>query len=190
MSTGSLACTCAAPRARVGTTTRSRSTRAASLSCRAPLLHAREVWRLKCPKGEHHLVFPNDVGNPMDAANLIHRGFGPAVRAGLRKVRFHNLRHTAASLLPANVSTWLPSRVSSATARPWSRSRSTRTRFFGSAKASRTSFQDFLVANRVADWSANDQRYSDDERTLLNELVGRAGVEPATNGLKVQCSTN
>jgi len=25
---------------------------------------------------------------------------------------------------------------------------------------------------------------------LLNKLVGRAGFEPATNGLKVRCSTN
>jgi hypothetical protein len=42
----------------------------------------------------------------------------------------------------------------------------------------------------VADWSEIDQRYSDSERKLLSGLVGRAGIEPATNGLKVQCSTN
>jgi integrase len=66
------------------------------------LLHALKVWLLKCPKGEHDLVFPNREGNPMDAANLLHRGFEPAVRrAGLRKIRFHDLRHTAASLLLA-----------------------------------------------------------------------------------------
>jgi integrase len=69
----------------------------------SPLIHSLKVWRLKCPKGEHDLVFPNNEDNPMDAANLIHRGFEPAVRrAGLRKIRFHDLRHAAASLLLAN----------------------------------------------------------------------------------------
>ena len=46
----------------------------------ASLLHALKIWRLKCPKGEHDLMFPNREGNPTDAANLIHRGFEPAVR--------------------------------------------------------------------------------------------------------------
>ncbi len=67
------------------------------------LVHALKVWRLKCPKGEHDLVFPNHEGKPQDAPNVIHYGFEPALRrTGLRKIRFHDPRHTSASLLLAN----------------------------------------------------------------------------------------
>ena len=34
------------------------------------------------------------------------------------------------------------------------------------------------------------QRGTAEHAKSLNGLVGRAGVEPATNGLKVRCSTN
>jgi hypothetical protein len=48
-------------------------------------------------------VFPNGAGNPESAGNLLHRGFYPALRrSGLRKIRFHDLRRTFASLLIAN----------------------------------------------------------------------------------------
>jgi integrase len=60
-------------------------------------------WRLQCPKGDLDLVFPSETGNPISHANLLQRGSYPALRrAGLRKIRFHDLRHTFASLMIAN----------------------------------------------------------------------------------------
>lgn len=57
-------------------------------------------WKLACPNSGDNLLFPNEVGKPIDPSNLRKRIFEPALRrAGLRKVRFHDLRHTYASLL-------------------------------------------------------------------------------------------
>jgi integrase len=48
-------------------------------------------------------VLPSGAGNPENHGNLLNRGFYPALRrAGLRKIRFHDLRHTYPSLLIAN----------------------------------------------------------------------------------------
>ena len=45
-------------------------------------------------------VFTNAVGKYIDPDNLRHRSFGPLLRrAGLPQIRFHDLRHTAATLL-------------------------------------------------------------------------------------------
>lgn len=45
------------------------------------------------------LVFPSAAGTPLDRPNLVTRGFEPSLeRAGLRRIRFHDLRHTYASL--------------------------------------------------------------------------------------------
>ncbi len=57
-------------------------------------------WKMAYAPTEQNLVFPNSVGRPMDANNLIKREFEAALRrAGLRKIRFHDLRHSYASLL-------------------------------------------------------------------------------------------
>ena len=46
------------------------------------------------------LVFPNEIGRPIERGNLVRRSFQPILdRAGLPRIRFHDLRHTAATLL-------------------------------------------------------------------------------------------
>ncbi len=57
-------------------------------------------WKLRCPKSKYDLVFPAKNGNPMDARNMLRDIFYPALRrSGLPRIRFHDLRHTYASLL-------------------------------------------------------------------------------------------
>jgi integrase len=59
-------------------------------------------WRVACPPGDLDLVFPTENGTPEDATNMVRWRFLPALRrAKLPKIRFHNLRHTYASLLIA-----------------------------------------------------------------------------------------
>jgi integrase len=60
------------------------------------------LWthKLDAPASELDLVFCNEAGGLLDQANLRNRVFEPAlVRAGLRRIRIHDLRHTFASLL-------------------------------------------------------------------------------------------
>jgi integrase len=57
-------------------------------------LRAGELWE------ENGLVFANQLGRPIEKQNLLRRSFWPLLeRAGLPRIRFHDLRHTAASLL-------------------------------------------------------------------------------------------
>jgi integrase len=45
-------------------------------------------------------VFCNSVGNPLNGSNLLQRSFRPLLaRAGLPAIRFHDLRHSSATLL-------------------------------------------------------------------------------------------
>ncbi|MGH7687477.1 MAG: tyrosine-type recombinase/integrase [Candidatus Dormibacteria bacterium] len=49
---------------------------------------------------DHDLVFPNAFGKPQDGSHLLLGQFVPLLlRAGLPRIRFHDLRHTAATLL-------------------------------------------------------------------------------------------
>jgi integrase len=74
-----------------------------SIALPAFLLKELRAWRLACPKSPHDLIFPNLDGRPMSYSNLITRGFHPArKRACIRKIRFHDLRHTFASLMISN----------------------------------------------------------------------------------------
>jgi integrase len=47
------------------------------------------------------LVFPSTIGTIADSANVIHAFHDALKRAELRTMRFHDLRHTAASLMLA-----------------------------------------------------------------------------------------
>lgn len=51
---------------------------------------------------ENNLVFPNTVGNPMWSQRIISAFMKILNDAGLPKIRFHDLRHTAASLMLNN----------------------------------------------------------------------------------------
>ena len=64
------------------------------------LRQALEQHRLLGRKSELGLIFSQESGLPLDPDNLINREFRPALdRAGLRRIRFHDLRHSYASLL-------------------------------------------------------------------------------------------
>ena len=53
--------------------------------------------------GVDNLIFDNGSGNPIDGTNLLAREFHPALeRAGIRRLRFHDLRHTYAALQTAS----------------------------------------------------------------------------------------
>jgi integrase len=49
---------------------------------------------------DHGLVFASGVGTPLNPENLVKRSFKPLLKkAGLPEIRFHDLRHTCATLL-------------------------------------------------------------------------------------------
>ncbi len=60
-------------------------------------------WKLKCPYSDKELVFPNKEGKYLDPNNMNKRQFQPLLRkAKIKTIRFHDLRHTYASLLIAS----------------------------------------------------------------------------------------
>jgi integrase len=72
-------------------TSRPRGHRAAQLEER---LRVGAAWT------DHNLVFTNEGGGPLDGSNILGRSFYPLLaRANLPHVRFHDLRHSAATLM-------------------------------------------------------------------------------------------
>jgi integrase len=59
-----------------------------------------EKMRLAGLYKDHGLIFASGVGTPVNPENLVKRSFKPLLKkAGLPKIRFHDLRHTCATLL-------------------------------------------------------------------------------------------
>ena len=49
---------------------------------------------------DNDLVFSNTIGGPLEPHNVVRRSFHPLLeRASLPRIRFHDLRHTAATIL-------------------------------------------------------------------------------------------
>jgi integrase len=66
------------------------------------LREALELHKLHASVSVHDLVFCASNGEPIEPRNLVYREFQPTlVRAGLRRIRFHDLRHTYTALLIA-----------------------------------------------------------------------------------------
>jgi integrase len=57
-------------------------------------------WKIACPPNELDLVFPNNAGNPINHNNMVNNSFIPALKkARLPIIRFHDMRHTKASIM-------------------------------------------------------------------------------------------
>ncbi|HZR94193.1 MAG TPA: site-specific integrase, partial [Gaiellaceae bacterium] len=78
-----------------------KSNRAVSMP--PPLASALEAWwKQSSFRGDDDYVFASSSGTPLDGRNMVRTIFEPARKAaGLRAVRFHDLRHSYASVLIA-----------------------------------------------------------------------------------------
>jgi len=61
---------------------------------------ALKEWKLACPPNDLNLIFPNGSGQPINYSNMMNRVYLPALEeSGIDRIRFHDLRHTTASLM-------------------------------------------------------------------------------------------
>jgi hypothetical protein len=160
-------------------------------------------WKLQCPANEHDLVFPNDAGNPLDAMNMMHRQFRPALRrAKLREIRFHDLRHTYASLLidqgehPKYIQGQMGHASINITMDVYGHLMKN-VNSEAPLKLQNAIFEknrDILLIFQAAEGGAETKKaLNRNVKCLKTEdvfLVSRAGIEPTTYGLKVRCSTS
>ena len=164
-----------------------------------------KAWRLAVPKGDHDLIFPSATGKPEDAPNVLHRGLYPALRrAGLRKVRFHDLRHSAASLLLSqgvdvvSVSRLLGHSSPAITLNMYSHAiRSDRAGLTDKLASMFAGQKDVTgtppaKSGNILETSGPKSVRSSNRLAAkaLMQLAPRVGLEPTTNGLTVRRSTN
>ena len=149
-------------------------------------------WKLRCPPGPLDLCFPDSRGGPMDSRNLRSRVFGPALRrAGLRRIRIHDLRHTHASHLIATgadlaaISRQLGHANAAITL-------STYTHAFAKRNESGLGalLEAFIRDEVGGELVANANQAPPEGAQIVELMVARGGIEPPTRGFSVRCSTN
>jgi integrase len=173
------------------------------------LLSELRVWKLACPRPEPHskvqdLVFPNTAGHFECPHNLLRRSFHPALRrAGLRQIRFHDLRHTCASLMladgvgikhvqaqlghaSANVTLDVYSHLMPDSGSPGADAMAS---IFGGSKVV-AEVQSELSAGTLTHASEGAPEAFPPGSEVVAKLVPQRGFEPLTHALRMRCSTN
>jgi integrase len=90
----------AEPKTKFSRRTIARSAIAVNALCAHHVRHVEERLLVGQAWEDFDLVFPNSVGRPIDGINLVKFWFYPLLeRAALPPTRFHDQRHTAATLL-------------------------------------------------------------------------------------------
>jgi integrase len=71
-----------------------------AIDCPPTLIQELRLWKLASLPNNNALVFANEVGEPMNYSNMVQRYFHKGLRdAKISRIRFHDLRHSYASLL-------------------------------------------------------------------------------------------
>ncbi len=185
-----------------------------TIPIRPELLQQLKVWKLACPRAKPkptdkqpplpELVFPNSVGRFECPHDLLRRNFHPALRrAGLRQVRFHDLRHTCASLLLAagvgikDVQAQLGHASAQVTLDVYghlmpdaaSPGADAMQGIFGCNKAV-AERQSMAAAGGLTHASENVLEAFPPGSEVVAGMVPQRGFEPLTHALRMRCSTN